>query len=96
MFDTSEGADAERAAKAIIEFTDTNQTYFHLLLLAYNLINWFKRLCLPPEFQHATLQTVRQQILLMPDNSSAPETARDSISPPVASAKLPGSARCAP
>jgi hypothetical protein len=43
-----------------------NETYFHLLLLAYNLVNWFKRLCLPPEFQNATLQTLRQQILLMP------------------------------
>jgi hypothetical protein len=43
-----------------------NETYFHLLLLAYNLINWFKRICLPPEFQNATLQTLRQQILLMP------------------------------
>ena len=43
-----------------------NETYFHLLLLAYNLVNWFKRLCLPPEFHNATLQTLRQQILLMP------------------------------
>jgi len=43
-----------------------NETYFHLLLLAYNLINWFKRLCLPPELQTATLQTLRQNILLMP------------------------------
>jgi Transposase DDE domain group 1 len=43
-----------------------NETYFHLLLLAYNLINWFKRLCLPPEFQGATLQTLRHTILLMP------------------------------
>jgi hypothetical protein len=43
-----------------------NETYFHLLLLAYNLVNWFKRLCLPPEFQNATLQTLRHQILLMP------------------------------
>lgn len=43
-----------------------NETYFHLLLLAYNLVNWFKRLCLPPEFQSATLQTLRHQILLMP------------------------------
>src|SRR5713101_10124683 len=43
-----------------------NETYFHLLLLAYNLINWLKRLCLPPEFHNATLQTLRQQILLMP------------------------------
>lgn len=43
-----------------------NETSFHLLLLAYNLINWFKRLCLPPEFQRATLQTLRHTILLMP------------------------------
>jgi Transposase DDE domain group 1 len=43
-----------------------NETYFHLLLLASNLVNWFKRLCLPPDLQSATLQTLRQQILLMP------------------------------
>jgi hypothetical protein len=43
-----------------------NETHFHLLLLAYNLINWFKRLCLPPELQNATLQTLRSRILLMP------------------------------
>ena len=43
-----------------------NETYFHLLLFAYNLMNWFKQRCLPPEFQHATLQTLRHQILLMP------------------------------
>ena len=43
-----------------------HQAYFQLLLLAYNLVNWFKRLCLPPEFQNATLQTLRQQVLLMP------------------------------
>lgn len=43
-----------------------NETYFHLLLLAYNLMNWFQRLCLPPEFQSATLQTLRHKILLMP------------------------------
>lgn len=43
-----------------------NETYFHLVLLAYNLINWFKRLGLPPEFQSATLQTLRHQVLLMP------------------------------
>ena len=43
-----------------------NETYFHLLLLAYNLVNWFKRLCLPEELQNATLQTLRHRILLMP------------------------------
>lgn len=43
-----------------------NEAYFHLLLLAYNLVNWFKRLCLPEQFQTATLETLRQQIFLMP------------------------------
>jgi hypothetical protein len=43
-----------------------NETAFHLLLLAYNLVNWFKRLCLPPTFQSAILQTLRRKILLMP------------------------------
>jgi Transposase DDE domain group 1 len=43
-----------------------NETYFHLLLLAYNLVNWFKRLCLPPDLQTATLQTLRHRVLLMP------------------------------
>ena len=43
-----------------------NETYFHVLLLAYNLVNWFKRLCLPLDLQAATLQTLRHKILLMP------------------------------
>lgn len=43
-----------------------NEAYFHLLLLAYNLINWFKRLCLPPQFQRMTLQTLHTQLLLIP------------------------------
>jgi Transposase DDE domain group 1 len=43
-----------------------NETYFHLLLLAYNLVNWFKRLCLPNDLQNATLQTLRHLIFLMP------------------------------
>lgn len=43
-----------------------NETYFHLLLLAYNLVNSFRRLCLPDEFQRATLQTLRNKILFMP------------------------------
>jgi DDE family transposase len=43
-----------------------NETYFQLLLLAYNLVNWFKRLCLPAEFQSATLATLRNDIFLMP------------------------------
>jgi Transposase DDE domain group 1 len=43
-----------------------NQFYFHLLVFAYNLVNWFKRLCLPPRFQHATLETIRAEFLVLP------------------------------
>lgn len=43
-----------------------NETYFHLLLFAYNLINWFKRLCLPKEFKKMTLKTLRSQIIFVP------------------------------
>jgi len=43
-----------------------NEAYFHLLLFAYNLINWFKRLCLPKEFQNITLKTLRMQLLFVP------------------------------
>lgn len=43
-----------------------NEAYFHLLLLSYNLINWFKRLCLPDHFRPMTLRTLRAQLLLVP------------------------------
>ena len=43
-----------------------NEAYFHILLFSYNLINWFKRLCLPKEFQTITLKTLRSRLLLIP------------------------------
>lgn len=43
-----------------------NETYFHILLFSYNLINWFKRLCLPQKFQNSTLKTLRCRLLLIP------------------------------
>ena len=42
-----------------------NETYFHILLFSYNLINWFKRLCLPKEFRNLTLKTLRTRFLLI-------------------------------
>lgn len=51
---------------------------------------WFK--CLPPEFQNATLQTLRQQILLIP---LAPDT-DGSICRPTVVAKWLGAMHCAP
>lgn len=43
-----------------------NEAYFHILLFSYNLINWFKQLCLPKEFQNMTLNTLRTRLLLIP------------------------------
>jgi hypothetical protein len=43
-----------------------NEAYFHTLLFSYNLINWFKRLCLPTEFQNMTLRSLRARLLLIP------------------------------
>jgi hypothetical protein len=43
-----------------------NEAYFHILLFSYNLINWFKRLCLPKEIHNMTLNTLRSRLLLIP------------------------------
>lgn len=43
-----------------------NEAYFHLLLLAYNLVNWFKRLCLPAQYHTMTLGTLRRRLLMIP------------------------------
>ena len=43
-----------------------NEAYFHLLLFAYNLMQWFKRFCLPEAWHARTLGTVRSRLLLTP------------------------------
>jgi hypothetical protein len=43
-----------------------NEAYFHLLLFAYNLMQWFKRFCLPADWHAMTLGTVRSRLLLTP------------------------------
>lgn len=48
------------------KYFSANEAYFHILLFSYNLINWFKRLCLPEEFQNLTLKTLRARLLLTP------------------------------
>jgi hypothetical protein len=50
-----------------------NEVYFHILLFSYNLINWFKRLCLPTEFQNMTLRTLRARLLLIPGELIRPD-----------------------
>jgi len=43
-----------------------NIAYIQIILLAYNIVNWFKRICLPEEFRYATLQTIREKVLHIP------------------------------
>lgn len=43
-----------------------NHAYFCLLLFAYNIVNWFRRICLPREFQNVTLQTIQTELLVLP------------------------------
>ena len=43
-----------------------NQAHFHLILLAYDLINWFKHLSLPQRWHTANLQTIRTDLLVVP------------------------------
>lgn len=43
-----------------------NALYAEISLLAYNLVMWFKRLCLPDNWQSFTLATLRHKLLLMP------------------------------
>jgi len=43
-----------------------NALYAELSLLAYNIILWFQRLCLPPEWQSYTVETLRHRLFLIP------------------------------
>lgn len=43
-----------------------NVAFFQLLLLAANLVHWFRRLCLPPSYTTATLDRIRTDFLLLP------------------------------
>lgn len=49
-----------------------NVAYFHLLLLAYNVVHWFKRLCLPGVYVNATVETVRREFLALPGRLTHP------------------------
>jgi len=43
-----------------------NVAFFHLVLFACDLVHWFRRLCLPPPYQTATVDTVRSEFLVLP------------------------------
>ena len=49
--------------------TDTwiaNVAFFQLVLFAADLVHWFKRLCLPPDYLTATLDTIRTDFIVLP------------------------------
>jgi len=58
--------DAHALGKIPTSYFAANEVFFRILLLAYNLLNWFKRLCTPPCWQRATLQRLRQRLLVVP------------------------------
>ena len=43
------------------------------MVFAYNLLNWFRRLCVPPLLQRWSLRTVRNQLLLVPAELVRPQ-----------------------
>lgn len=43
-----------------------NAAHFELILLAYDLMNWFRRLCLSGSWQHARLSTLRRELFMLP------------------------------
>lgn len=43
-----------------------NVAFFQILLLAYNVVHWFKRLCLPRDYLYTTLETIRTDFLVLP------------------------------
>lgn len=43
-----------------------NALYTELSLLAYNIVIWFRRLCLPDDWQSYTVATLRHRLLLIP------------------------------
>lgn len=43
-----------------------NVAFFQLLLLAFDIVHYFKRTCLPRSYRHKTLKTVRMELLVLP------------------------------
>jgi len=43
-----------------------NPAFFHLLLFAFDLVHYCKRLCLPPGYREKTLKTIRRELLVIP------------------------------
>jgi len=64
--------DAYALGKIPTQDFPANEAFFQIVLLAYNLLNWFKRLCVPRHLQRATLQRLRQRLFLVPSQLVRP------------------------
>ena len=49
-----------------------NVAFFHTMMLAYNLVHWFKRLCLDKTYAKTTVETVRRDFLAVPGRLTHP------------------------
>jgi DDE family transposase len=43
-----------------------NVAFFQLLLFAFDILHYFRRLCLPPAYRTTTLKTIRRELLVIP------------------------------
>ena len=43
-----------------------NVAFFQLLLLAFDIVHYFKRMCLPKSYRTKTLKTIRMELLVLP------------------------------
>lgn len=43
-----------------------NVAFFQLLLLGFDIVHYFKRLCLPRSYRYKTLKTIRMELLVLP------------------------------
>jgi hypothetical protein len=69
-------ANVEKSVRELLQYFSLNKiptqswvanvAFLQLLLLAYNLVHWFKRLCLPDDYAGATVETIRNEFLLLP------------------------------
>ncbi len=69
-------ANVEKSMRELLQYFSLNKiptqswvanvAFLQLLLLAYNLVHWFKRLCLPEEYAAVTVDTIRNEFLVLP------------------------------
>ena len=69
-------ANVERSIRELLNYFSQNKiptqqwvanvAFMQLLLFAYNLVHWFKRLCLPHQYVASTVETIRNEFLMLP------------------------------